>query len=365
MGRKPSAHYSLEERVDLSCACTRISPSQRDILYVAERHDGWPRDAPEQSEPRSEAVRHLGPSHRPEGDAAVQQRRRQRCRLDSKYGLSKSLTLDLTYNTDFAQVEDDTQQVNLTRFNQFFPERREFFLEGQGLFTFGGANGTGGEHAGLVLQPAHRFEQWPADPDCRRRPPDRATGQKLFRLAQHSGPRRHAIAIARDEFLRASAQTRCAGTEQHRVLYTRRDETTSGGAPTGQTFGVDGLYSLSPSLNVTAYYARTEKSGVQNGNGSYLTRFDYNTDRYGLQVERLTVGERFNPEVGFLRRNDLDSELCTGAIQSAAGAKGHDESGSAVRLSDERRVHRKQRRTHRLARADRTVRRSSFSTATG
>src|SRR6185503_1415988 len=63
--------------------------------------------------------------------------------LDAKYGLSKSLTLDLTYKTDFAQVEDDTQQVNLTRFNQFFPERREFFLEGLGIFGFGGGSGTG------------------------------------------------------------------------------------------------------------------------------------------------------------------------------------------------------------------------------
>ena len=58
--------------------------------------------------------------------------------VDVKYGLTKSLTLDLTYNTDFAQVEDDIQQVNLTRFNLFFPERREFFLEGQGIFAFGG-----------------------------------------------------------------------------------------------------------------------------------------------------------------------------------------------------------------------------------
>ncbi|MBI4487255.1 MAG: hypothetical protein HY655_14730, partial [Acidobacteria bacterium] len=55
--------------------------------------------------------------------------------LDIKYGLTKSLTLDLTYNTDFAQVEDDLQQVNLTRFNLFFPEKRDFFLEGQGIFA--------------------------------------------------------------------------------------------------------------------------------------------------------------------------------------------------------------------------------------
>ena len=68
--------------------------------------------------------------------------------FDVKYGLNRSLTFDVTYNTDFAQVEDDAQQVNLTRFNLLFPERREFFLEGQGIFTFGGAGGGGGSSGG-------------------------------------------------------------------------------------------------------------------------------------------------------------------------------------------------------------------------
>ncbi|MCC7415635.1 MAG: carbohydrate binding family 9 domain-containing protein [Acidobacteria bacterium] len=58
--------------------------------------------------------------------------------FDAKYGLTPSLTADFTYNTDFAQVEDDEQQVNLTRFSLFFPEKREFFLENQGMFNFGG-----------------------------------------------------------------------------------------------------------------------------------------------------------------------------------------------------------------------------------
>ena len=57
--------------------------------------------------------------------------------LDLKYGITQSLTLDATYRTDFAQVEVDQQQVNLTRFNLFFPEKREFFLENAGTFNFG------------------------------------------------------------------------------------------------------------------------------------------------------------------------------------------------------------------------------------
>ena len=58
-----------------------------------------------------------------------------------KYGVTQNLTADFTYNTDFAQVEADEQQVNLTRFSLFFPEKREFFLENQGMFAFGGIVG--------------------------------------------------------------------------------------------------------------------------------------------------------------------------------------------------------------------------------
>ncbi len=64
--------------------------------------------------------------------------------FDVKYGLTAGLTLDLTYNTDFAQVEADEQQINLTRFSLFFPEKREFFLENSGIFKFGSTNNFGG-----------------------------------------------------------------------------------------------------------------------------------------------------------------------------------------------------------------------------
>ena len=59
--------------------------------------------------------------------------------FDIKYSLTPSLTLDATYNTDFAQVESDEQQVNLDRFSLFFPEKRPFFLENAGQFAVGDA----------------------------------------------------------------------------------------------------------------------------------------------------------------------------------------------------------------------------------
>ena len=89
--------------------------------------------------------------------------------FDAKFGVTPSLNLDVTYNTDFAQVEVDTQQINLTRFNLRFPEKRPFFLENSGLFTIGK-----GERARSVLQPAHRSRrERAAGADRRRRAPER------------------------------------------------------------------------------------------------------------------------------------------------------------------------------------------------
>jgi hypothetical protein len=57
--------------------------------------------------------------------------------FDVKYGITSGFTWDFTYNTDFSQVEADEQQINLTRFSLFFPEKRDFFLENSGIFKFG------------------------------------------------------------------------------------------------------------------------------------------------------------------------------------------------------------------------------------
>jgi hypothetical protein len=77
--------------------------------------------------------------------------------LDVKWGIQQTLVADLTVNTDFAQVEDDEQQVNLTRFSVLFPEKRDFFLEGADTFNFGGGSvstsSTGGREAAKIRAP--------------------------------------------------------------------------------------------------------------------------------------------------------------------------------------------------------------------
>jgi len=73
--------------------------------------------------------------------------------VDVKYGVTNGLVWDFTVNTDFSQVEADEQQVNLTRFNLFFPEKRDFFLENAGVFGFGlpDAGSFGGVGAGSIV----------------------------------------------------------------------------------------------------------------------------------------------------------------------------------------------------------------------
>ena len=77
-------------------------------------------------------------------DEVWQQRTAGDLGLDMKYSIISNLTLDLTLNTDFAQVEADQEEVNLNRFSLYYPERRDFFLEGSGLFAFGAGLGDWG-----------------------------------------------------------------------------------------------------------------------------------------------------------------------------------------------------------------------------
>lgn len=226
--------------------------------------------------------------------------------IDLKYGISKSLTADFTYRTDFAQVEDDTQQVNLTRFNQFFPERREFFLEGVGIFAFGGTGTTGGGNTPIM------FFSRRIGLNNSRQVPIVAGGRLTGRVGDYSvgvlniqSERDEAsdsratnfsvVRVKRDVFRRSNVG----------VIYTQRNETESGGRPDAHTVGVDGNFSLSPNLFFNTYYARTDTRGVERDNASYMARFDYNDDRYGLFAERLVVQPQFNPQVGFLRRSDF------------------------------------------------------------
>ena len=221
--------------------------------------------------------------------------------VDVKYGVTQSLTADFTYNTDFAQVEDDEQRINLTRFNLFFPEKREFFLEGRGIFDFGGGGGPT-----PILFFSRRIGLDRGSPV-----PIKAGG----RLTGKVGP--YSIGVLNiqtgDEPVAGARDTNFSVVRVKRdvlrrssigALMTRRSVSTVGDG-SNDVFGVDGAFAFFENVRIDTYLARTRTPGLSGDDTSYRARLDYNGDRYGVILDRLAVGDNFNPEVGFLRRDDF------------------------------------------------------------
>jgi hypothetical protein len=228
--------------------------------------------------------------------------------VDVKYEVTPSVTADLTYNTDFAQVEVDEQQVNLTRFSLQFPEKREFFLEGRGIFDFGRAPTTsaGGASDVPIVFFSRRIglEEGLVIPIL--------GGGRLTGKAGKFGIGMLNIQTGHDS--RSSAPS-----TNFTVLRLKRDvlrrsnvgavftnrSTAASGVGANQAAGVDAAFSLGQDLYVSGYAARTQTPGKSGRNASYQARLDYAADRYGVQLDHVLVGSNFTPEVGFLRRSDF------------------------------------------------------------
>jgi hypothetical protein len=228
--------------------------------------------------------------------------------FDLKYGVTQGLVADFSYNTDFAQVEVDEQQVNLTRFSQFFPEKREFFLEGQGIFVFGqGRRNFGG---GTSNTPVIFFSRR-IGLNRGLTVPIRAGGRLTGRAgrfsigainiqtgeesATDSAPANFSVVRLKRDILRRSTVG---------IMATRRDPTV-GATGDNLVVGMDTVLSFYQNIDFAAYYAKSRTNGRDGNDVSYRAQFEYGGDRYGLQVEHLLVDRNFNPEVGFLRRTNF------------------------------------------------------------
>ncbi len=228
--------------------------------------------------------------------------------FDAKYGLTKSLTFDFTYHTDFAQVEDDEAQVNLTRFDLFFPEKREFFLEGQGIFNF--ASPENDPFEGPSETPILFFSRrigLSEDQEV----PILAGG----RLTGRAGPYTLGLlSISTDELASAGVpRTNFSVVRVKRDVLRRSNFGFIGtyrsknldGTGANAAMGLDGDFNFHENLNLSAYYAKTGTPGRNGGDLSYRAAIAYDGDRYGFDAEHLLVEPNFNPEIGFVLREDI------------------------------------------------------------
>ena len=226
-----------------------------------------------------------------------------------KFGVTENLTADFTVNTDFAQVEADTQQVNLTRFSLFFPEKREFFLENQGLFGFGGA-GARGPFGGSAETPILFYSRRIGLNDGREVPLNaggRLTGRagkfSLGLLNIQTGADEVSEALSTN-FTVVRLKRDLLRRSSVGAIVTNRSALTDGPG-SNQAVGVDGSFAFYDNVLINTYWARTHTTGEVGKDSSYKGEFRYNGDRYGLAAEHLFVDEQFSPGAGFLRRPDL------------------------------------------------------------
>jgi hypothetical protein len=230
--------------------------------------------------------------------------------LDVKWGVRADLTLDLTVNTDFAQVEADEQQVNLTRFPLFFPEKRPFFLENQQLFEIGNPRNVDLFFSRRIgLSSAGE----PIDIVAGGRLSGKAGGYNIGLLnmqtdASVNGRTGQTLAPANNfTVLRVQREI---GRSNFGAMFVGRQGVGSRASADdhNRTYGLDLVWQATTNGRYTAFFARTD-SMASRGGTDYAggTSYAYANDLWTGRAGYTQVGERFNPEVGFLRRRGYRS----------------------------------------------------------
>ena len=215
---------------------------------------------------------------------------------DAKVGLTPSLTLDLTYHTDFAQVEVDEQQVNLTRFNLFFPEKRPFFLENAGTFSVGTPQA-------VELFFSRRVGIGPNGEQVPIRGGGRLSGKVGALQVGLLDIRTEAVgtAIPENNYAVGRLVRELPNRSRIGVTFGSRHNTDST-ADRNLTYAVDGRLGIGDRIAFDGYLAGTDTPNRVAGRHAYSLSGSYTGRNWEAGAVFREVGEDFSPELGFLER---------------------------------------------------------------
>jgi len=222
---------------------------------------------------------------------------------DLKWGIRPNLTLDVTVNTDFAQVEADEEQVNLTRFDLFFPEKRAFFLENASTFQFGSP------------QQIELFFSRRIGLSATGQPIDILGGTRLsgkvgnwnvgvlnIQTTEAEDLNGNLIAPA-NNFSVVRAQREIGRSNIGAIVVNRQGTGDRAGSGNwNRTFGLDANWQASRSQRMSAFFARTDTPGATGHDYAGRAFYNFTNNVWTVSGGFSQVGERFNPEVGFLPR---------------------------------------------------------------
>ncbi|MFL2596801.1 MAG: DUF5916 domain-containing protein [Flavobacteriaceae bacterium] len=221
---------------------------------------------------------------------------------DIKYSLTPGLTLDLTYNTDFAQVEVDDQQVNLDRFNLFFPEKRPFFLENAGQFSVGSPGevdlffsrrigiGDGGSLVPIIGGSRVSGKVGQTNVGLLSMFTDEVEIDGDIGIVKNN----YSVARVNHDF--AKSRSSLGGLFVNRNGIGISDDYNS-------VFALDGKLGLGKKAQITGYISKSSTPGIKSREHAFKILAVYNWNGWNLRAGYTEVGEGFNPEVGFLQRS--------------------------------------------------------------
>ena len=228
---------------------------------------------------------------------------------DLKYGVTPSMTMDLTVNTDFSQVEVDQEQLNLTRFSLFFPERREFFIENSGSFTFGDVQERN-YRMGASLSDFSLFNSRRIGLTSDGRPlpiaggtrlSGRGAGVEVGALAMRT---RAAPGSSAEDFAVARLRRNIFGNSDVGLIVLNRDAIDSGAS--NFSYGLDANIRLFGNMVVNSYYAASNVPGDSADGEAARLSVAYRSSFWNSSAMWKRVTEDFNPGLGFVRRRGME-----------------------------------------------------------
>lgn len=224
--------------------------------------------------------------------------------LDLRYGVTSGLNLDVTLNTDFAQAEADQQQINLTRFSLFFPEKRDFFLEHAGLFNMG----TGGTFGTSQLETDLFFTRRIGLSDTGQPVPILGGARLAGKVGRHNIGlldihTNDAVGKPGDNFLVARYSSDILKRSRVGALLINKDARDGDGF--NRTLGVDANLALGTNLQINSFAAKTASPGAAGSDLAFFGRVAYRNPQWNLYLNYLDVQDNFNAEVGFVQRRGV------------------------------------------------------------
>lgn len=221
---------------------------------------------------------------------------------DLKYSLTPSLTLDLTYNTDFAQVEVDEEQVNLDRFNMFFPEKRPFFLDNAGLFSIGS---PGRIEAFFSRRIGISPSGVPIPIIGGARLQGKVAGVNVGVLNMQTGTVEGVEAA--DNFSVVRLRRDLQNRSNLGVMFVNRQGTgdLAGSDDWNRTLAFDGRIGIGQNGTISGYVIASQTPGVRDNEHAFSVTASRNTQALRSSIGFTEVAPNFNPEAGFVRRRNF------------------------------------------------------------